>query len=292
MKPPTPRFLFLILLAALAPASVCYAQGGKGGGGGGGGGGGNRNNGGGGGNRDNGGGGGGETEPGLKLLNSPNWVFPFELAKAGTTGTAEISYFVDPTGKTITLKVVKASKPEFGLAAIAVLEQAKYSPDIDPKTNKPQKSTEQKITLPFNKERIDTEALEMLAKPDGVLFSVSELDSKSITPAGPTPHPVFPDKLEKKKVTTGEARIEVIVDKNGVVRAPRIVSASEPEFGWSAATMALTYQFSKPMKGGKAVAVKLILPFKFDLAEATAAAAAAPAAPAAAPAVPSAPAKK
>ncbi|MEN9661403.1 MAG: hypothetical protein RL324_352 [Verrucomicrobiota bacterium] len=286
MKTPTPRFLLLLLLAALAPASVCYAQRGGGGGGGGG-------RGGGGGGGRSGGGGPAETEPGLKLLNSPNWVFPFELAKAGTIGTAEISYFVDATGKTITLKVVKATKPEFGLAAIAVLEQARYSPAINDKTQKPEKSTQQNITLPFNKEKIDTEALEMLAKPDGVLFSVSELDSKSITPVGPTPHPVFPEKLEKKKIATGEAKIEIIVDKNGVVRAPRVVSASEPEFGWSAATMALTYQFSKPMKGGKAVAVKLILPFKFDLAEATAAAAAVvPAAPTAPAAAPAAPAKK
>lgn len=275
MKFPTPRVLFLILLAALTPASVCFAQRGGGGGGGRGGGGG----GGGGGDR---GGAGGETEPGLRLLNSPNWIFPFDLAKAGTTGTAEISYFVDPTGKTITLKVVKATNPEFGLAAIAVLEQARYSPAINEKTKKPEKSTEQKITLPFNKERIDTEALEMLAKPDGVLFTVAELDSKGITPTGPMSRPNFPEKLAKKKVATGEARIEIIVDKNGAVRAPRIVSASEPEFGWSAATVALTYQFSKPVKGGKPVAVKLILPFTFNLAEDMAgpAAPAAPAAPA------------
>lgn len=270
MKSPTPRFLFLILLAALTPASVCFAQRGGGGGG--------RGGGGGGGGGRGGGGGGGETEPGLKLLNSPNWVFPFELAKAGTTGTAEISYFVDPTGKTITLKVNKATKPEFGLAAIAVLEQARYSPAINEKTKKPEKSTEQRITLPFNKERIDTEALEMLAKPDGVLFAVSELDAKGITPVGPMPRPNFPEKLAKKKVATGEAKIEIIVDKNGAVRVPRIVSASEPEFGWSAATVALTYQFSKPVKGGKPVAVKLILPFTFNLAEDQAAAPAAPAA--------------
>jgi TonB family protein len=280
MKSPLPRCVLLIILAALTPATVCFAQrsGGGGGRGGGGGGGGGR-----------GGGGGGETEPGLRLLNSPNWVYPFDLAKAGTTGTAEITYFVDPTGKTITLKVVKATKPEFGLAAIAVLEQARYSPQINDKTKKPEKSVEQRITLPFNKEKIDTEALEMLAKPEGVLFNVAELDSKSITPIAAMPHPNFPEALAKKKVATGEARIEIIIDKTGVVRVPRIVSASEPEFGWSAATMALTYQFSRPVKDGKPVAVKLTLPFKFNLADDLAAAAgtATPAAPAA-----SAPAKK
>lgn len=282
MKMHTPRWLLLSLLAAVLPVSLGYAQRGGGGGGGG------RGGGGGGGGGARGGGGPGETEPGLKLLNSPNWIYPFELAKAGTTGTAEVSYYVDPSGKVIDLKIGKATKPEFGLAAAAVLEQAHYQPDIDPKTKKPQKSTEQKITLPFNKERIDTEALEMLAKPDGVLFSVSELDSKGLAPMGPTPHPVFPGKQAKKKVPTGEAKIEVIIDKNGVVRAPRIVSASEPEFGYSAATMALTYQFSKPVKGGKPVAVKIILPFTFNLAEETAAAAAAAAqtAPTAAPAAP------
>jgi TonB family protein len=273
-----PRILFLILVTALAPASVCYAQRGGGGGGGRGGGGGGRG----------GPGGAAETEPGLRLLNSPNWVFPFDLAKAGTIGTAEISYYVDPTGKPISIKVVKATKPDFGLAAIAVLEQARYSPAINDKTKKPEKSTEQKITLPFAKERIDTEALEMLAKPEGVLFTVAELDSKGIAPVGALPHPLFPASLAKKKVATGEARIEMIIDKDGIVRVPRIVSATEPEFGWSAATMALTYQFSKPVKGGKPVAIKVTLPFKFNLADETAAAAAAaPAAPAA-----SAPAKK
>ena len=253
---------------------------GGGGGGFGGGGGGGRGGGGGGRGGDRGG---GETEPGLKLLNSPNWVFPFDLAKAGTTGTAEITYFVDPTGKTTNLKVAKATKPDFGLAAVAVLEAAKYLPALNEKTGKPEKSTEQRITLPFNKERIDTEALGMLAKPDGVLFAVTDLDAKALAPSGAVPRAIFPDKLASKKVAAGTAQIEVVVDKNGVVRAPRIVSASEPEFGWSAATAALGYQFPKPVKGGKPVAVKLTIPFTFNLAESQAAAtapAAAPAAPA------------
>jgi TonB family protein len=200
-----------------------------------------------------------------------------------------MSYYVDPTGKPINIKVAKATKPEFGQAALAVLEVARYSPALNEKTGKPEKSTEQKMTIPFDKGRIDTEALGMLAKPDGVLFAVADLDAKSLAPIGTVPRAIFPEKQAGKKVASGTAQIEVVVDKNGVVRAPRIVAASEPEFGWSAATAALGYQFPKPVKGGKPVAVKLVIPFTFNLAEANAAAASATSA---APALPATPVKK
>ncbi|HUG11653.1 MAG TPA: energy transducer TonB, partial [Opitutaceae bacterium] len=74
--------------------------------------------------------------------------------------------------------------------------------------------------------------------------------------------PVYPTALKRKGVD-GTARIEVIVDKKGRAVLPRILEASEPEFGWAAATAVQRWRFDPPTVGGKPVEVKVVIPIRF-----------------------------
>ena len=61
----------------------------------------------------------------------------------------------------------------------------------------------------------------------------------------------------------GSAVIECIVDRYGRVCLPRIIEASEEEFGWAAATAAVGWRFAPPTVKGEPVDVKMRIPFEF-----------------------------
>jgi TonB family protein len=77
-----------------------------------------------------------------------------------------------------------------------------------------------------------------------------------------TAAPAYPTALLGKGIE-GIAKIEVIVDGDGRAVLPRIVEASEPEFGWAAATAAQRWLFEPPKVGGKPVEVRVMIPFRF-----------------------------
>jgi len=57
--------------------------------------------------------------------------------------------------------------------------------------------------------------------------------------------------------------IEFIIDRDGRCRLPRVVSASQPEFGWAAAAAINQWVFAPPTKGGQPVDVKVNIPVDF-----------------------------
>jgi TonB family protein len=75
--------------------------------------------------------------------------------------------------------------------------------------------------------------------------------------------PVHPRDLLKRSGVAGEATVDFLVDQNGRVQLPRIVAATQWEFGWAAATALLRFEFTPPMKGGEPTATRMRLPIKF-----------------------------
>jgi TonB family protein len=65
----------------------------------------------------------------------------------------------------------------------------------------------------------------------------------------------------------GDVVIEAIVDRNGRVQFPRVVSAPTLELGYAAATAALRWRFEPPLKGGEPVGVRVKIPFKITAPE-------------------------
>jgi TonB family protein len=75
--------------------------------------------------------------------------------------------------------------------------------------------------------------------------------------------PEYPQSLKAAGGPKGAAEIEFVIDREGRVRLPRIVSATLEEFGWAAATAVTQWVFKAPRRGGEPADVKVRVPFEF-----------------------------
>ena len=55
-------------------------------------------------------------------------VYPFELLRDGVDGTADVRFLVSPSGEVALAMVVKATRPEFGQALLAMLDEWRFQP--------------------------------------------------------------------------------------------------------------------------------------------------------------------
>jgi TonB family protein len=196
---------------------------------------------------------------GLRVKERVLAVYPFELALAGVEGEAELQFDVDAGGLAQDIIVVRANEPAFGFAAKAMLEAWQFEPV---------RASQQTLTVRFasasSDVALDASARALLVElkkeqPD--LTKASALDG--VPWAVKTVKPLHPRDLMKRDGVSGEATIDFLVDPNGRVQLPRIVSATQWEFGWAAATALLRFEFTPPMKGGEPTATRMRLPIKF-----------------------------
>ena len=195
-------------------------------------------------------------------------VHPFERAVAGEGGSAEVHVVVGADGKVHLAIVTDASEPEFGMALAAAIDAWEFEPATEegkPATASMRKS--QKFKVGTRDSAIDKETGELLSRIRGGKFTpanANELDVR-LTPKFRA-IPIYPTCLLERG-PAGSARVEVIVDKKGRAVLPRIVEASEPEFGWAAATAVQRWRFDPPTVGGKPVEVKVVIPMRFTQPE-------------------------
>jgi TonB family protein len=193
-------------------------------------------------------------------------VYPYDLAVAGVEGDAEVQFNIDAEGFTREVAVVSASRPAFGLAAKGMIEALRFAPLVH--DGKPVARTGLKQAVRFTTASLaaDTRALlDELKKPQPAITKARELDT--VPPkVNQAVSPVYPQSLlagAGEGAKGGEAVIECIIDPNGRVQLPHIISASTEDCGWAAATALLRWQFAPPTKGGKAVATRIRIPLEF-----------------------------
>ena len=201
-----------------------------------------------------------DVEPKIKGLLYP--AYPYELLIEKARGKAEVAFIVAADGKVRDVKVLSATRPEFGEALSAAVTAYEFIPAS--KDGKPVEAL-LKMEHEFNAGgwtgRPSTEDRELAAlvrKNSDKIVEPKTLD------AVPRPlsrrAPVFP---ATGKADAGEAVIEVFDDSDGHARLPRIVSATEPAFGYAAAQAAGEWRFEVPKAGGKAAVTRLRIPFRF-----------------------------
>lgn len=203
-----------------------------------------------------------DTQPRLTGLVIP--VYPFALLRDGVGGRSEVGYIVDPQGRVATSRVIKADRPEIGLALQAAVERFHYEPAI--KNGQPSRAL-----LGFDQEfstsddtlvsSDDDRLLRLELKHPERIARSSELDSP--VKALITRAPVYPRSLAGSG-RQGRAVVEFLVDEKGHPRLPRIASATEPAFGYAAVQAAALWQFTPPTGKGRAVVTRVQVPFVFE----------------------------
>lgn len=206
-----------------------------------------------------------EKEEGLKILNSNvvRVVYPFDLAMAGTDATVDVSYQVDLSGAATGVKVLKASHPDAAAAFLASLDEMVFETAMA--DGRPVVSGPQTLSVNLKQLQLPSDApfVAVVKNPAAVISAAREIDG-GLKPAGRMAPPVFPSSLRGSSVKQGKATLEFYIDPAGIVRLPKVLSATDPAFGWSAAAAVLTWRFAPPLKGGQPAIVKVTgLPLDF-----------------------------
>jgi TonB family protein len=211
-------------------------------------------------------------------------VYPFELLRDDVSGTAEAVYYVSPGGKAVRATVVKATRPEFGQAVLAMLDQWRFKPAM--KDGKPtwtimsikQEFSEYSDDIPMGRDQLheaqgddelhvpvsdeELHLLHELKKEQPALCSIKDLDAPPQL-LSPQP-PVFPSALVGK-ATEGQAVVEFLIDHDGNVQLPRVISATAPAFGYAAVQGVSEWKFAALTSHGRPVDVRARIPIKFTL---------------------------
>ena len=192
-------------------------------------------------------------------------VYPYELLRENVKGDATVSFVISETGKIIRSGLVKASRPEFGAATLAMIEQWEFEPAL--KAGRPTRSRfgfEQEFSLSDGgivPEKVK-DLLTLERKSPDRIVSAGKLDMR-LKPVVMIP-PVFPRSLGAE-IAKGEAMVEVLIDEEGQPRLPRIVSASDPAFGWAALQAVARWRFDPPTLKGLPVVTRVRIPFDFQI---------------------------
>jgi TonB family protein len=198
------------------------------------------------------------------LTSAP--VYPYDLLLKGVAGTAKVTFAIDPTGHPHLAKLIDASLPEFGAATSAMVEAWRFEPAK--KDGKPcwaflgREEKFGKWTGDFPMNESAERLLGVLRKDPGkVVSDYGSLDSPIVGRF--TPSPVVPESVRTANVRA-VALIEFIVDHAGHAQLPHIISSTDPDFGWAAATAVGRWQYTAPSKGGKALDLLVRVPLVYS----------------------------
>lgn len=191
-------------------------------------------------------------------------VWPLDCVLQGEGGSATVEFRVTETGYVRDVRVWEASAPEFGEALRAAVElwaferpiQDNHVVDVALRKHAEFKAIPLEVTD-------ESDALARLVQRlrRGEIATAKGLDER-LTPLYRL-RPEYPASLKGPNAPKGAAEIELVIDREGRARLPRILSATQPEFGWAAATAVSNWVFKAPRKGGEVVEVKVKIPIEF-----------------------------
>lgn len=192
-------------------------------------------------------------------------VYPYDLLRQHITGEASVSCMVNTEGMVINTRVMKATRPEFGAALAAALEATRFG--YATKEGEPIASV-LGFRHTFNPRddsehdwQAEIELMERAVRRPQTLGKARDLDRP--LRAREQKAPAFPPSLLSRGVG-GEALIEFLLDESGRARLPRVVSATDPSFGYAAAHAVAQWRFEPPTaRGGEPTIMRVAIPFTF-----------------------------
>jgi TonB family protein len=202
-----------------------------------------------------------EVTPELIVVTDPVW--PIEALLKGEGGSAIVDFRVNETGTVTEVHVREATNPEFGAALVAATETWLFDRPIS-NGGAVSIALSRKAEFPaigVDGGEADPVVRLIHASRRGEIGGAKGLDEK-LAPIYRV-RPEYPQSLKSKGAPAGRAEIEFVVDREGRARLLRVTAATQPEFGWSAATAVSQWIFRPPHRSGQAVDVKVKIPIDF-----------------------------
>lgn len=188
-------------------------------------------------------------------------VHPPKLMEARIGGEAEIECLVTEEGKVGEAKVLSATRPEFGEAALEAVRQWEFKP-----AERDGRPVAMRVTIPFNFQVPSGDPIEAFAKRKVFMEIEGEVVPAEQMPAWPMPKhllvPNYPSEL-RGSGKRGKAVVSVVINREGKVMNPRLVKATFPEFERPAMAAAVSLEFP-PQLGPDKKPVNVSMDLQFD----------------------------
>lgn len=187
-------------------------------------------------------------------------VFPHAwLLGPQEPGNATVKFKLAADGSVESTQLVGASHPDFGAALVAAVESWSFTPDPAALAREREYTHVFRLEdAPYGLRRFSA----MARNGETVSNLARGMDDK-LTPRSrgilAYPRGLFASAVE------GSAKIEFLVDRNGLALMPRIVEATHPEFGWAAATWVNSWRFKPMTRGGNPAELRVVVPVRFNL---------------------------
>jgi TonB family protein len=201
-----------------------------------------------------------------EIWSVPEVVFPRAAALAGKAGEAIVTFDLNERGHAGNIVVVSASAPEFADVLVDALTFGAFKPAMKGgRTVAVPMQWKHVFALPADEpaegEGAEARLIRLLRKGE-VISTPKGLDTK-IRPLWRIA-PIYPETLRAENpAPKGTAEIEFIIDREGRVRLPGVVSASHALFGRAAVMAVAQWVFDPPTRGGEPVDVRVRLPLQF-----------------------------
>ncbi|GEM_PF-755008 len=199
-------------------------------------------------------------------------VYPQLARLSGIEGKVYVKALIDEKGNVIKTEIMKSDNSVLDGAAVDAVKKSKFSPALD-KQNKPVKVW---VVVPMSfKLNVDKKAEGKLLKYDELGPPPSNVkdedpDINAFIPVEKFPemieaaNPVYPE-IAKKNNIGGKVFVKVLVDKNGTPKKAIVAKSDNDIFNQSAVDAALKSKFTPAINKGEAIAVWIVLPYKFNL---------------------------
>jgi TonB family protein len=189
----------------------------------------------------------------------PAVVYPFLELLENRQGVVTAELSADPTGRHIMVQWQNDPPPAFQLAIEAMLDMVQQTARS---TSNPDKLHPFKLRLEFNPYDGDvsiTDAAAAILKRlriegNATVFpGEAELDTK--LEVVKSIDPVFPSRLPSE-IIQGQAEVEFFVDETGRVQLPRMVTSTDPAFGYAACQAVASWRYEPLLLNGKPTIVR------------------------------------
>ena len=205
-----------------------------------------------------------DKPPVVKLVTPV--IYPRQLLLDGVAGSATVTVTMDSKGMVREVDVLEATHPDFGAVTKAMMQTWEFFPAMKDEEAIPNIFVyTQKFSRKLHEAGFDKHArnvLYELGSKNSDIVEMSALDTRPkalYQPSSFDPQPLKPGTSQAESVV-----VEFFIDPEGAVQLPRIVSATDMERGWAAATAVKRWLFEVPKVKGKAVYARRELAFMFN----------------------------
>ena len=206
-----------------------------------------------------------EVDKAPELITRLNPEYPKKARLAGIQGTVYLKLLIDEKGNVAKAKIEQGVRDMLDESALKAARKAKFSPAM--LKDKPVKVW---VVLPIAF-KLDVD------KKDSPIVSNGENNNdpgmndyvqvEKFPEMIESAKPVYPEEAKKNKIT-GKVFVKILIDKTGMPTKAIVIKSDSDLFNQSAVDASMKSKFTPAINKGEAIAVWVVLPYKYQLDDA------------------------